>query len=159
MEALAPEARSRHEPLEAVGDAGGIQRPPDWRGEHQAVLLPPLAGAEVLLELADAVLLEGPHGRRGEVDRAPAQPRLRLDQLQPPLDPLEGHPDGERPLGQVDVLPAKAERLPLAETEGESRRVERLEAITTDRFLLCGYCAKVQTDATTTVAITYSVEP
>lgn len=84
------------------------------------------------------MLAEAAQDDPGQCQRPPAARRLRLHQhlsrrlVRLELDPLQGMAHRQRAALQVDVLPAEAERLTLAQPEPESDRVERLQAVAAD---------------------------
>jgi hypothetical protein len=72
---------------------------------------------------------EGAAHERGQRHDPPARDGLRLDELQPAVDPRQRMADREGATLKVDVGPAQAEDLALPEPDAEGDEVEGLEPI------------------------------
>ncbi len=92
---------------------------PSGCAKTKVELVPGRTSCQPLSGLQTPVTLQSIEQRRRQDERPNARPALGLDEDEAvPLLPLQGAPDSKRADDQVDVLPAKSERLALAQAEG-----------------------------------------
>jgi hypothetical protein len=119
------DARLVAEPGEAPAEVRLVERGADLACEHEAGLVPQLAGLEQLFALAGGMKTGAwPPGRRrgaGFVVRSGFG-------FGAGARPVEAAHDGDDGVLQVDVVPAQPQCLAEAEPEFEERGVERAEA-------------------------------
>jgi hypothetical protein len=113
--------------LEPPRDIPGVERGANGGREDEVRLPPARANSDPLLQLPRAMGAEGAgHGGRHR-DRPSTAPGLRLDELEASIHPLQRLGDAERAGFDVNVRPAEAQDLALAQPQRDRDRVESLE--------------------------------
>jgi hypothetical protein len=117
VEALVRQARIPKDRLEATGHGDPVHRRPDGRGENEAPIInvPSRSGEQTVAPLAEMVATQGRDDECWKGDRAMARQRLRRDQLESAVDPLQSLSHGDDAILRIDVLPSQAQDLTLAQ--------------------------------------------
>lgn len=135
VEALARKSCLPEDRLEPTGHGDPVHRRSHRRPEYDIarVVVPARPGQQALGALAGSVRPKRITYQCWKGDDPAARGRLRLDEDENSIDPLERMADGQRRCFQVDVAPGEAEDLALPKTNAERDEIQGLESVAPDR--------------------------